>query len=520
MSGPRLNLRRPPLATGVFLLSLSLSASSMFLGCTERTPHYCDNSRNIMCDKGQTCSSNHFCVIADASGDAAPTDAADAPAADAPADHPTDTTATTDSARDAGSDAGDGAGDGAEVHTGCNANTDCTADPSKPICQQDGGACVGCVKSSDCNDPQALVCDTSVNRCVPCLMDKDCTDPTKPICDAQACRACKADMECAAIGPGVCMAHLDGHCATDAETVYVLNQFGTPNCSNDPLAGAGSRTLPFCYSQNGVDSTQGKAIPPPDGGTGDDAGNDASEAGSGGVSPDKSLVVMRGPSLTPWSFNAANRTITVVGQSDAAIMVSGFIGIHVSAGTVFVRSLHVTGAAGPSPAIIADGGELHLDRCVVDGNAKGGVLIDGAAYEVTNTVIANNLGATSTIACGAWGGVCIRNLSPGGLRRFLNNTVVMNTPVGIACGDAYPILGSIVVPVTNGQATATCAVTSCCDPGDPALSTANYHLTTASTPCIDKLDPLISTAYDIDGQPRPSPAGGRSDCGADEYVMP
>jgi hypothetical protein len=169
------------------------------------------------------------------------------------------------------------------------------------------------------------------------------------------------------------------------------------------------------------------------------------------------------------------------------------------------------------PAIVADGTSvLHLDRSMVDGNLKGGILINGAAYDITNTVIANNGGTSS--ACGAWGGVCIANQSSGALGRFLNNTVVGNGLVGVACQTTSPtVLGSIVTAPTGAISISQCAFTACCGNGPVSVDPTSFHLLAGSS-CIDQLPANMSTAYDFEGTPRPS--GQLSDCGAFEYVAP
>jgi hypothetical protein len=91
--------------------------------------------------------------------------------------------------------------------------------------------------------------------CVECLADSDCSsDVTKPICDtsANACGACSADKQCAAklgADPGVCMSHQDGRCATVAETIFVENMAG---CASTAGAAAGSAAMPFCSLQPAV----------------------------------------------------------------------------------------------------------------------------------------------------------------------------------------------------------------------------------------------------------------------------
>ena len=61
----------------------------------------------------------------------------------------------------------------------------------------------------------------------------------------------------------------------------------------------------------------------------------------------------------------------------------------------------------------------------------------------------------------------------------------------------------------------SCDVTPCCATGDPLLTDA--YLLTGNSPCLDQVDDAASVGHDIEGQVRPYPSGGRSDCGADEY---
>ena len=52
----------------------------------------------------------------------------------------------------------------------------------------------------------------------------DCSQPTAPICVEGKCTRCTADTQCRerdGDDPGLCLAHLGGRCATDAEVIYV-----------------------------------------------------------------------------------------------------------------------------------------------------------------------------------------------------------------------------------------------------------------------------------------------------------
>ena len=494
---------------------VAFAALSLFAGCTKPTPGYCSGDptkhRHARVRPRVFACNNeiHTCFTADAANDAGDAGAT----TDAPADKPTDTgtngdhPAGTDGADALRGDASDGPTD---VFHGCVNNLGCP-DSTKHVCQVDAGVCVGCLQNGDCTTVGARACDTTANKCVECVVNGDCADPTKPVCDKQACRACKADSECTGPGPGVCMFHLDGHCATDSETVYVAKVNTTGGCSDsDPTAGTSQ--LPFCTSQVGIDATR----PTVDAGASIDAGDpsdgSASDAGPLAV---KTLVVMRGPTpLANWTFNSPGQTVTVVGQANTMINPGAGIGIHLSGGNLYVRGLRVTGSSS-DVGVVADGGEIHLDRCTIDTN-QGGILINGAAYDITNTIVANNMSA-QTGGCGTWAGVCLVEKPQGSAGRFVNNTVVANKQVGVACDGAYPVLGSIVSGSTGGVDSFMCSVASCCGSGPTGIDPTSYHLMTGSS-CIDKLPANMSTAYDIDGDPRPY--GMLSDCGADEYTGP
>jgi hypothetical protein len=356
---------------------------------------------------------------------------------------------------------------GADTGSGCNGDQDCAGMPANK-----------------------RACDVRTHACVQCTRNDQCgTD--MPICRADTCGTCQTDGECG--GPGVCMEN--GRCAVDGDVIYVQKT------NNTCTTGSGTMSSPYCRSQDAVKDLAGKTI----------------------IIVRPSIAV-GGIDINSTSLPTAKGPILIVGQQGALIMPGSNdpAGVHVSgAFDVTVRDLKI--ANGNSTGIAADSGAtVHVTRCYVEGNAGGGILLDGAGYEITNTIIAAN-SAVSTQGCGAWGGVCIRGTVPiGAPSTFQNDTVASNAGPGVACMSSQPIGGSIVY----GNATldnSGCAITTCCGPGDPLLDPTTYHLL-AGSPCIDKLDPASAPAVDIDDQPRPqAPAGTsmpKSDCGADEYVPP
>jgi hypothetical protein len=339
-----------------------------------------------------------------------------------------------------------------------------------------------CRVNDQCGDSGTNVCEPDSGVCVECLKNDDCTATTKPICNlaTRMCERCTMDAQCVGrvTGPGICMFHQDGRCATDTETIYVKNSTGS--CVMAPSSG-GTKDLPYCLSQDGVNA----------------------------VVQGRSLIVMRGPdALTEWSvMTTPPEPISVVGQGGAVVNPGARIGIRVSAGNVYVRRLSVSG--GSNVGVFADGAaDLHMNGCRVENNVLGGIRVDGASFDITNTVIAGNR-STSSPGCGGWAGACFNNIA--GTPRFLNNTVVSNIGTGIACNNsAVTIVGSIAFG--NTLDVSLCTETSCCT-GNPML-TADYLLMSGS-PCIGKLSSTIAAPDDIDGQLRAN--GQMNDCGADEF---
>jgi hypothetical protein len=511
MSGPRLNFGRSPLAACI------ASCLLWFCGlasCTAPTPGYCnsgDQDKAKRCLPPLVCGSHFLCITPVDASDAATADRGDIrtesdAGTDAPADIPTTT-------GDGGNDLRDSAGNRADSADGPKAcDGGCVADGGTPVCDTRVGACVGCLENPDCTGASARVCDKMASKCVQCVVAGDCHNANAPICGHQICRGCLTDSECTGIGPEVCMVHIDGHCATDDETVYVKNDLA--KCMPDAGAPAGSSTMPFCVSQLAINAT----VPP--------AASDAGTAADASPAVAKDLVVMQGPlPLTEWAFGDS-RTLTVVGKTGATISTAGTReGITISGGTVYLRDLRVNMCR---TGIKASGGELHADRVTIDGNMAGGIFLDNTSFAINNSVIAGNV-ATVTGAGLTWSGVLASHVPESGPASLLNDTIVRNGTGAVACvTDTLPIptpsrtrLAGLILWANGSDVLAPCvAPIPCCGvdsntqmPLDPKLSDT-WRLMSGS-PCIDKVATSL-TSYDIDGDPRPS--GAASDCGADEFL--
>jgi Cys-rich repeat protein len=386
---------------------------------------------------------------------------------------------------------------------GCVVGTDCTADPSKPLCDTVAKTCVGCLAAGDCTSLTAPICDLTPHACVKCATDqqcqaKDATKPacetstgtcfpcvdskkhcptTAPICDAHACRVCKKDAECSlAYGadPGLCVG---GHCVTNDQVIYLQN---VTSCSTT-ARGDGSVSSPFCFT------------------------SDAATA----LSVQKPTLVIRGPRPVnePLTISLASAPVVVVGQSGQGFgtIVGSPPLVSITAGDVTLRDLQISG--GPSVGVSATGGTLRMSRCLVLNNSDGGIKVSNAAFDITNTVVAGNMGGVA-VSLGMYTGT--------GPTRFAFNTIVSNAGTGVFCGPTPYALTGLLVNGNGTQFVGTCTTDATSSTNAPQFdSTRPYHLTATSS-CRDKAGTTNLPADDIDGDSRPQ--GVAADCGADEYA--
>jgi hypothetical protein len=334
--------------------------------------------------------------------------------------------------------AGADAHDGPEVKPGCTVSTDCPA--TTPVCDA-GGACRRCdantVSSDACStvDASKPTCGPD-GQCIVCASSADCkSDPTKPICDIanQKCVACTSDSQCVdklGANPGVCMAHQDGRCATDAETFYVSNQTG---CDD---SGVGSATTPFC----------------------------ALEPAAAQASASRDLIVVRGAVLAPTSPVGGASEISIVGQQAGSIASAvAQSALHLASG-LKLYARNVTISAGLNGVgIAADSASvLRLDHGTVSNSGKGGISLAGAAFDISNsTITGNGPGSDGALF---WGGIYVQFPPQAGPARLNLVSVANNKSSGISC--TGPITGIDVLATGNGgDITTTCGFISCAGPG-------------------------------------------------------
>jgi hypothetical protein len=384
-------------------------------------------------------------------------------------------------ALDAGTPACDTSDGGARC-VECLANMHCKG--AKPVCNTATETCVECLGNgaeNECPDSSKSACNKTSHTCVACVDNTKCGGTT-PVCETSTntCRPCKADSECKGIGAEICV-DWDGHCATSAEVVTFDRGGATCDGTGGKYCTAASALTALTGQKDVLVVTGTMAIP---------------------------ALVITGSIPSPLLVVGRSAPVVAAGAGDnAGIAMDG-------TRKVYVRDLKVTGST--AGVLASAGAELHLTRATIVGNAAGGVLTKNASFDITNTIIANNSAGDATGGI-LWAGARLGDVPTGGLSHFENNTVVGNQSTGVSCAATYAILGSIVHGNMTAQISGCATTQPCCgatDP-DPALD-ANFRLMSTS-PCIDKLDPTAtSPTVDIDGQPRPSPAGGKNDCGADE----
>ena len=321
----------------------------------------------------------------------------------------------------------------------CAASTDCYQDATKPVCVAGGCAGCGAGPAAWCTtrDPTRPACAPS-GGCVECASSTDCiADPAKPICNlaANSCGPCQGDADCLAKGngPGICMAHQDGRCASDAETIYV--QF-TPACTSDAILTAGTPSLPFC--------SMGPAVI--------------------ALSMARRVVVVRGTvdgTSTIIQGIPSSSQVSIIGQN------GGVLGpptthqpiLHLTGGDVYFRDVTLKNSL--DIGMVVDGGAtLRLDGVTFDNDSGGGLLLDGAAFDIRNSVFTNN--GPGTIGAVTWGGILVQGTSPPGPRNFAQVTIANNKQVGLSCSAAVSGSGIYAVGNAGGvDISPTCSVTTC-----------------------------------------------------------
>jgi hypothetical protein len=248
----------------------------------------------------------------------------------------------------------------------------------------------------------------------------------------------------------------DGHCATDNETIYV-GTAATTACSD--TTGMGGPSTPVCSAAYGIS---------------------LAKTGS------KSVVLVRG-ALTPPSPGstttiAVPAPLTIVGKNNAIIApATGADALLITSGDITLRNLTIQGNAAPATGIgisaaPAPGSTvtLHMDTCVIANNPGGGILLNGAAFDIKNTTVTGNGPNTTT----GWGGISVQNAPASGPTTFNLVSIKDNGQIGLTCAGsiASTDTGTGVLATGNVggiQITSICGITAC----TPASTTCGAQST-------------------------------------------
>jgi hypothetical protein len=231
----------------------------------------------------------------------------------------------------------------------------------------------------------------------------------------------------------------DGHCAIDSEAVYV-GTLGAAICSE---TNAGTASAPVCSLQIGV-----------------------SLAKSGS----KPVIVIRGSLAAGSTSVSVSSPLIIVGKNAAKIIPSaGGDAITITAGEVYLRNLTIQGIASPASGMginATAGTTLHLDTCAVVNNPGGGILLNGAAFDIKNTAVSNN--GSGSLGGFSWGGVLADNPPTGGPTTLSNVTIQSNGQVGLVCSGIIAASTSVLATGNvNGstkaidQISTSCGITAC-----------------------------------------------------------
>jgi hypothetical protein len=344
---------------------------------------------------------------------------------------------------------------------GCQlaAPTVCTG--TTPLCNPTTGVCGACLTDSDCKldttpacvdghcascalappgkcasiKPNSPTCGPT-GACVECLTSADCTlAAARPICNTatHVCRPCTADNECAARGPndpGICLDNRGGTCATEAEVIVVSSGAG--------CGAVGNRATPLCLPQDAL----------------------------GLINANRAVVAIHGTVAGfNWILSSDTPALTVVGKETAVIAGGAQSSIRIEGpGDVLVRGVTVR-SCDVAGVVATAGATLRLRDAYIEGNRGGGILLDGAHFEIRNTTVVDNgpglTGATS------WGGILALSIT-GTPARLDNVSIKNNKQVGLACAAAVAGAGVYAKNNAGGiDVQDTCAITTC----DPESAT-------------------------------------------------
>jgi hypothetical protein len=216
------------------------------------------------------------------------------------------------------------------------------------------------------------------------------------------------------------MNHQDGRCASAAESLVVTSASGLPSTS----VPAGIRLVAI----------------------------------RGNINGSLTWSLPTSPQMTIVGQNSGSTVATLTGIASATTETAT---IKLTSGDLYIRGLSVTAG---SPGIWATGGILRLDHVNVSNNTAGGILLDGAGFDIKDTTINNNGPNTFD---SSFGGIRVQNIpSTASVPKSLAlSTVTGNLATGVSCATGTSTLltatGTLVSSNTAGDVGGSCGFTSC-----------------------------------------------------------
>jgi hypothetical protein len=386
--------------------------------------------------------------------------------------------------------------------------TGCTANP---------GICTG--EASTCLNDECVDCGTAANQ-----ESADCTATGLPVCGADhACRACAADSECTS---GVCES---GTCIAAADVAYVSTtgtattgcDLGAP-CSTmaQALAAIGTtrrfiNVAPGTYSVSGATTINATVTIRADGVTFERSTNDQILDVTGG-------------------------NVTIIGATVRGARGGGNADGIKCSNTASLRLARITIDDNDDRGVDASDCLLTMTRVLITSNRKGGVRLEAGRIDVTNAIVVGNGGLMESI-----GGLDLNPTMPnsriefstirkniampgrpgaldcsGTMIRAGNNIIYgsVNTDVEVlgSCEHRQSIVGPMNTPTGTGVQTLPIADVGFFDQNGATAAALHITSTSMARGYAEAGSTTGDTAVDFDGDPRPSPAGGRADVGADE----
>jgi hypothetical protein len=232
------------------------------------------------------------------------------------------------------------------------------------------------------------------------------------------------------------MAHQDGRCASDAETIYVQQ---TTGCSTAADPAGGTAAVPFC----GLDKA------------------------AAALSASRRLLVVRGTVQgTAWTLQGAtgDAQVSIVGQQGAVVAGGASPGLRIISSDVFVRDLVVRRSEQIGLSASA-GSTLRLSGVAVENNGGGGISIDASAFEIVNVRVTGN--GPGTAGPVTWGGILLQSTATTGPRRLERTTIQNNNGPGVSCTASVDAVAVSLSGNASTDATPICGITSC---GAPSAS--------------------------------------------------